>query len=130
MVHDGQLRNGQHRATIKGMEDKTPLLRVRLEQSLRDLLDAAIVESGRSLNAEINYRLRRSFDDPVMPAIDVQRLLLKKGKTNSVTVGGNAIREPLIDMDRDSLESAIMRQLRALPPEKRALVLSILKLVA
>jgi predicted transcriptional regulator len=37
-------------------------LNVRLPDDLRRRLDEAVKESGRSLNAEIVWRLRRSFD--------------------------------------------------------------------
>ena len=40
-----------------------PQYKLRLTQALKDQLDAAVAKSGRSLNAEILYRLNWSFEN-------------------------------------------------------------------
>lgn len=38
-----------------------PQFKLRMPKALKDDLDAAVLQSGRSLNAEIVYRLEKSF---------------------------------------------------------------------
>lgn len=117
------------------MNDRN-LFHLRLPPALRSALESEARINHHSLTAEILSRLQHSLEDagvPQQPAIDVKKMLVGKGKRSPEyerQVEGNAVKESAIFPEQKTLEELIMRQLRALPQEKRALVLSILKLVA
>lgn len=57
--------------------NKLPSYPLRIEQELRDKLDTAAKENGRSMNAEISHRLEKSFGAEVSGAMDIDPLLLE-----------------------------------------------------
>lgn len=57
----------------KPASEKTGNFSVRMSPDLRGKLEAAATASGRSVNAEITFRLEKSFDLPSTLPADLQR---------------------------------------------------------
>ncbi|CAJ1921178.1 Arc family DNA-binding protein [Aeromonas jandaei] len=55
-------------------------MRVRLPPELRDGLEQMAKKNGRSMNAEIVYRLQKTFDDEVAPTDSAPRQYQRKQK--------------------------------------------------
>lgn len=71
------------KALMAAPKQTDPQFKLRMPQSLKDALDRTVGDSGRTLNAEIVWRLERSFD--LAKLIDNYRLaeerLLEQAKT-------------------------------------------------
>ncbi|MFQ1995695.1 Arc family DNA-binding protein [Aeromonas veronii] len=55
-------------------------MRVRLPPELRDSLEQMAKKNGRSMNAEIVYRLQRTFDEAAQPTDSAPRQYQRKQK--------------------------------------------------
>jgi Arc-like DNA binding domain len=96
----------------KKSHDPPPVLssdrfHVRLPQELRDALDAALLKSERSLNAEIVFRLRRD--------------LANEGKLPA------AVAEKVAAYKSDRLDLVLLEVVKGLPPDKQLALLQLLK---
>jgi hypothetical protein len=67
------------RKAVEGGSGKRFPLNMKTTLAVRSRLEAAAAESGRSLTAEVEYRLERSFDLPAF-AEDVASQVVRKLK--------------------------------------------------